>query len=123
MLHVSSLLFAGHRLNTVVLRKVYTLSVPECALRCFDDPCCRSANFNKGCLSSERSDNCELLHHVTSDQPGQLMLDENFDHLVLLQPHRVGALFRGLLYFLGHKLLFFRGVVKAEVLSRYRFLW
>lgn len=78
-------------MNTSVLRTVNTLSGPECIFRCFNDNCCRSVNYNKRCSSAESEDNCELLHDVASENPEQLKFEKNFDHLVLLQPIRVGV--------------------------------
>ena len=79
---------AGRRLNTAVLKKVHALSGPECVLHCFNDTCCRSVNFNKRCKSPG---NCELLHDVPSEKPGNVIFDEGFDNLVLLQPSRVSS--------------------------------
>ena len=79
----------GRRLDVPVLRTLYAPYGPTCVLHCLNHNCCRSVNYNKTCSSSESKDNCELLHYVASEQPGQMKHNENFDHLVLLQPTRV----------------------------------
>ena len=79
----------GRRLDVPVLRTLYAPYGPTCVLHCLNHNCCRSVNYNKKCSSSECKDNCELLHYVASEQREQMKHDENFDHLVLLQPNRV----------------------------------
>jgi hypothetical protein len=80
---------SGRRLDVPVLRTLYAPYGPTCVLHCLNHNCCRSVNYNKKCSSSESKYNCELLHYVASEQPGQMKHNENFDHLVLLQPTRV----------------------------------
>jgi hypothetical protein len=75
-----------------VVKTVHTISGPECILDCLNNSCCRSVNYNKQNISSENKTNCELLHNVVSDQPGQWKYDENFDHYYLLNTDKVTAL-------------------------------
>ena len=81
----------GYRLDVPVLKTIHTMSGPQCVLHCLKDACCRSVNYNTRCLSSQNKTNCELLHGVASEEPGLLRLQENFNHLVLLQPNRVSC--------------------------------
>lgn len=77
-------------------------------LLCLQDDCCRSVNYKKRCLLSENSTNCELLHGVAAERPEQLKPDENFNHLVILQPNKV---------YNYYELLLRISVLKAELVK------
>ena len=50
----------------------------DCAAHCFREFCCRSANFRKIRVNDGR-ENCELLHALAEEEPGELERNENYD--------------------------------------------
>ena len=54
----------------------------DCAAHCFREFCCRSANFRKIRVNDGR-ENCELLHALAEEEPGELERNENYDYLVV----------------------------------------
>ena len=80
----------GYRLNVTVLKHHHVQSYLECILHCLNESCCRSVNYRKGCLNSNWSKNCELLHNQAWESPYNLVKDPSVDNYWLLRPNRVG---------------------------------
>ena len=90
---------SGKRLDTTVLRHLNALSEFDCAAHCYNNSCCRSANFKK-IRSKDGRENCELLHAVEAEEPENLQENETYDYLTMVQPQRVIIKL--------HKICFFR---------------
>ena len=54
----------------------------DCAVHCFREFCCRSANFRNIPVSDGRG-NCELLHAIAEEEHGKLKTNDIYDYLVL----------------------------------------
>ena len=81
----------GQRLNTTVLKNVTALSEFDCGAHCYQNSCCRSANFRK-IPSNDGRENCELLHAVEWEEPGTLQENGSYDYIIMVQPRRVSNL-------------------------------
>ena len=81
----------GKRLNTTVLKHLNALSEFDCGAHCYQNPCCRSANFRK-IPSEDGRENCELLHVVEWDESGNLQENGRYDYLIMVEPQRVRLL-------------------------------
>ena len=67
--------------------KIFALSELDCIAMCVVDECCRSTNYNKTANIYDGEENCEILYDEFLEE--DLVEDENYDYLVLRQPHRV----------------------------------
>ena len=61
-------------------KQINVLFPMDCAVQCFREFCCRSANFRKIPVSDSRG-NCELLHALAKEKPENLEREDNYDYL------------------------------------------
>ena len=67
---------SAQRLNSTVHRVLNALSEFDCGAHCYHNACCRSANFRK-IPNVDGRENCELLHAVEWEEPGNLQKKRN----------------------------------------------
>ena len=79
--------YEDQRLNVTVFGKSHASSPAECILHCVNKSCCRSVNFRKRNCDDSYG-NCELIHVQGTENPQNLVKDEEFDHYILIQPQK-----------------------------------
>ena len=78
----------GKRLNTTVHKHLTAMAEFDCAAHCSKESCCRSANFRK-IPPHDGRENCELLHAVEREEPGNLQENGTYVYIIMVQPQRV----------------------------------
>ena len=96
----------GQRLNTTVHKRFNASSKFDCGFHCYDNTCCRSVNF-RNIPSEDGRENCELLHAVGREEPGNLQQNETYDYFIMVQPERVSGVHKRLSYMTNHMITCF----------------